>query len=131
MSETPDNLWFTSDHLWVTSVGFALLRAGITDFAQDSLGDVVAVTPPEVGSVVTAGGPCGEIESTKSISELVSPVTGTVTQTNGVVVDAPDIVNSDPYGEGWLFEVTVAPGTTVSQLERLMDASAYQRLIGE
>jgi glycine cleavage system H protein len=131
MSDFPEDLRFTADHLWVTSLSDSLLRVGITDFAQDSLGDVVAITPPEVGCAVRVDEPCGEIESTKSVSELISPVTGTIEETNQVAIDSPEIVNSDPYGQGWLFQVRIDLGTASVQLRQLMDAAAYQRLIGE
>jgi glycine cleavage system H protein len=106
MTDTPANLSYSSDHLWarVLADGNAV-RVGITDFAQQSLGDVVDVTPPRVGETVKAGEACGDIESTKSVSYLVAPVTGTVRTRNDDLAGAPELVNSDPYGEGWIFEV--------------------------
>lgn len=104
MSETvPDHLRYTSDHEWIDDGD--PVTVGITRNAADALGDLVYVELPEVGAEVTAGGVCGEVESTKSVSELFSPVSGTVTAVNDAVVDDPSLVNSDPYGEGWLFKV--------------------------
>ena len=96
--DAPENLRFSADHLWVDPTNDSLLRVGITDFAQQSLGDVIDVTPPEAGATVTAGEACGEIESTKSVSDLVAPITGAVEQRNDDLVESPDLVNSDPFG---------------------------------
>lgn len=130
MPDAPENLRFSADHLWVDPTNDSLLRVGITDFAQQSLGDVIDVTPPEAGATVTAGEPCGEIESTKSVSDLVAPITGAVEHRNDDLVESPDLVNSDPFGKGWIFEVRVDPATTAEQLARLMDAAAYRNLTG-
>ena len=124
MSDIPADLHYTSDHEWVRSNG-SLLTVGITAYAADSLGDVVYVDHPAVGSTVTAGAIVGEVESTKSVGEIFAPVSGTVTETNQAVVDDPELINRDPYGEGWLFTVE-----TTEQPE-LMDANAYRALIGE
>jgi glycine cleavage system H protein len=120
----PTDLSYTTDHEWVADPAGPCARVGITDFAAGALGDVVFVDLPEVGSTVTAGEPCGEIESTKSVSELFSPVSGIVEAVNAAVLDAPETVNSDPYGEGWLFTVTTdgPPPAT------LLDAPAYATL---
>ncbi len=124
MSDIPADLHYTSDHEWVRTNG-SLLTVGITAYAADSLGDVVYVDHPAVGSTVTAGAIVGEVESTKSVGEIFAPVSGTVTETNQAVVDDPELINRDPYGEGWLFTVE-----TTEQPE-LMDANAYRALIGE
>lgn len=117
----PTDRQYTAEHEWVVlEAGTATV--GVTEYAANALGDVVYLDLPEVGSGVVAGQPCGEIESTKSVSELYSPVTGTVASVNAAAVDAPEVVNSDPYGAGWLFTVTVeAEGP-------LLDAAAYTTL---
>lgn len=123
MSAIPTELQYTAEHEWVTTGDPATI--GVTANAADALGDVVYLELPEVGSQVTAGSVCGEIESTKSVSELYSPVTGTVVETNDDVVADPSLVNSDPYGRGWLLRVeVVATGT-------LLSAQEYAELIGE
>jgi glycine cleavage system H protein len=131
MPSAPENLRFSSDHLWVASVADALLRVGITDYAQQNLGDVIGVNLPEVGTAVTAGEPCGDIESTKSVSDLIPPVTGTIEKGNDSLADSPDLLNSDPYQKGWMFEVRCDPSTVAAQMDRLMDAGAYHHLTGE
>jgi glycine cleavage system H protein len=130
MTDTPDNLRFNGDHLWADPAGGSVLRVGITDYAQQSLGDVIAVTPPEVGTTVTAGEPCGDIESTKSLSDLIAPLTGTVEERNDQLLESPEVVNSDPYGEGWIFAARVDPATVAEQLNRLMDGAGYRDLTG-
>ena len=107
-----------------------LVRVGVTDFAQQSLGDVVDVSPPKPGDTVTAGQACGDIESVKSVSDLVAPVTGTVRARNDDLGEAPDLVNTDPYGQGWLFEIQTDPTKLDQQLAALMDADAYHGLVG-
>lgn len=121
----PENLKYTTEHEWVRSPGDAegSVRVGITDFAQDALGDIVYVSLPQVGDAVTAGETCGELESTKSVSDIYAPVTGAVVATNGALDTTPELVNSDPYEAGWLFEVSV---TDASQVEGLLDAATYQ-----
>ena len=132
MSDTPADLRYSKDHLWVrVDADSSLVRAGVTDFAQRSLGDVVDVSPPRADDEVTAGQPCGDIESTKSDSDLVAPVTGTVRSANDELTGAPELVNADPYGRGWLFDVEVDPSTLGQQLATLLDARAYRDLIGE
>lgn len=105
MSETPNHLQYTAEHEWID--GGTPATVGITATAADALGDIVYLELPEVGAALTAGAVIGEVESTKSVSELFSPVTGTVTEVNQAAVDEPSVVNSDPYGAGWLFKVEV------------------------
>lgn len=111
MSDTPqlpDDLQYTAEHEWVRDEGAGVVRIGITDYAQEQLGDVVYVDLPAVGAGVSAGETCGEIESTKSVSELYAPVTGTVVARNDALDSAPEQVNADPYGDGWLLDIEVA-----------------------
>ena len=121
MTTTPEDLRYTSEHEWVRGEG-PEVEVGITDFAQDSLGDIVFVTLPEVGAELTAGEACGELESTKSVSDIFAPVTGTVVEANAALEANPELVNSEPYGEGWLFRVRLADGFSVG---KLLDAAAY------
>lgn len=102
----PQQLQYTAEHEWVERTGDTL-RFGITDFAQDALGDIVFVTLPEPGTELVAGQPCGEVESTKSVNDVFAPVSGTVVARNEALDDDPGVLNSDPYGAGWLLEVTV------------------------
>ena len=120
----PEDLRYSSDHEWVKAEG-DLVRIGITDYAQDALGDVVYVQLPEAGAVVAAGDAFGEVESTKSVSEIYAPVAGTVVQVNTTLDDAPETVNSAPYGDGWIAVIQVAD---VSALDGLLDAAAYAAL---
>ena len=120
----PEELRYSSDHEWVKVDG-DLVRVGITDYAQDALGDVVFVQLPEVGADVAAGDSFGEVESTKSVSEIYAPVAGTVVEVNASLDDAPESVNSDPYGDGWI--VTIRPSDAAS-VEGLLDAAAYTAL---
>jgi glycine cleavage system H protein len=124
--QIPSDLRYSSDHEWASRSG-GEVRIGITDYAQDALGDVVFVDLPTVGNAVVAGGTIGEVESTKSVSEIYSPVTGTISAVNELLKDAPEKVNSDPYGEGWICVVTLSDDTT---FEALLDASAYGDLTG-
>jgi glycine cleavage system H protein len=122
----PEDLHYTKDHEWVRSQGDSpdvIVRVGVTDFAQEALGDIVFVTLPDVGSDVTAGSTCGEIESTKSVSDISAPVTGTVVARNESLDSAPELINSDPYGEGWMLEIRPADG---AGSEGLLTADAYQ-----
>lgn len=121
----PEKLRYSQDHEWVATDGDTI-RVGITDYAQDALGDVVFVELPEVGSEVTAGGSFGEVESTKSVSELYAPMSGEIVEVNNDLVDRPERLNDDPYGEGWICVIKV---TDSSQLDGLLDAEAYQTLI--
>lgn len=108
MSNIPDSLKYTKEHEWVASSATALVyRVGITDYAQAALGDIVYVQLPKVGEKLSADKVCGEVESTKSVSEIFSPVTGSVVAINSELNSAPESINSDPYGTGWLFEVSV------------------------
>lgn len=110
MSDAPNDLRYSRDHLWVrVNADTGLLRAGVTDFAQQSVGDVVEVTLPEPGVPVTAGDPCGEIESTKSVNDLIAPVSGTIRTRNDELDGQPELVNADPYGQGWMFDVEIDP----------------------
>jgi glycine cleavage system H protein len=119
-----EGLRYTSEHEWVRDEG-ELLRIGITAFAQDQLGDVVFVDLPEVGAEVEQGQSFGEVESTKSVSDLYAPVSGTVVERNETLDDRPDVVNADPYGEGWL--IAIRPNAP-EQLEGLLDEAAYAQL---
>ncbi len=118
----PNDRRYTADHEWILIDG-DVARVGITEFATGELGDIVFVDPPAAGDEVVAGERCGEIESTKSVSDLVAPASGAVVEVNSAVVDAPETVNADPYGEGWLYSMTVE-----SEGE-LLDAEAYAELI--
>jgi glycine cleavage system H protein len=125
--ETPDDLRYTAEHEWVQRRPDGVVRIGITAYAQDALGDVVFVSLPEPGSTVQAGEPCGEVESTKSVSDVYSPLSGEVITRNDRLDDTPELVNTDPYGEGWMFEVRPA-GT--EPLAELMDAATYRGQLG-
>ena len=121
----PDDLKYTPEHEWVRSPGQAesSVRVGITDFAQDALGDIVYVSLPEVGDEVEGGSTVGELESTKSVSDVYAPVSGTVAAVNEALDGTPELVNSDPYGDGWLFELVPSDTTEV---DALLDSDAYQ-----
>ncbi|OXM72351.1 MULTISPECIES: glycine cleavage system protein GcvH [Amycolatopsis] len=121
----PEELRYTEEHEWVATRADDVVRVGITEYAQDQLGDVVFVDLPEAGKSVTAGEPFGEVESTKSVSELFAPVDGEVVAVNDAVADSPELINSDPYGEGWLVEIKVSDADAVAGL---LDADAYNRL---
>ncbi len=122
----PEDLRYTTEHEWVRREGPTVLRFGVTAFAADSLGDVVFVHLPEPGSVLTAGEPCGEVESTKSVSDLYAPVDGTVVAVNVALEDSPDLVNASPYDAGWMVEVACASaGDADAAWERLLSASDY------
>jgi glycine cleavage system H protein len=125
----PEDLKYTSQHEWVRSPGEAegSVRVGITDYAQDQLGDIVYVTLPEVDTHVTAGEPCAEVESTKSVSEVYAPVSGTVVARNDAVDTSPELINSDPYGGGWMFEIRP---DDPAELDGLLDAKEYQNGLG-
>ncbi|AXB43055.1 glycine cleavage system protein GcvH [Amycolatopsis albispora] len=122
---TPEELRYTEEHEWVAVRDGESVRVGITEYAQDQLGDVVFVDLPEVGLTVTAGETFGEVESTKSVSELFAPLDGEVVAVNDAVADSPELINSDPYGEGWLIELKLSGSATP---DSLLDADAYQRL---
>jgi glycine cleavage system H protein len=120
----PDELRYTPEHEWVAING-STASVGITDYAQQALGDVVYVSVPAPGTRVTAGEPCGEIESTKSVSDIYSPVDGEVTEVNGDIEDDPGVVNSDPYGSGWLMRIAIDPG---GDQPGLLSAEEYAEL---
>ena len=126
----PDDLKYTAEHEWVRTPGEAegSVRVGITHFAQDALGDIVYVSLPAVGDTISAGAACGELESTKSVSDVYAPVNGEVASVNESLDATPELVNSDPYGGGWLYEVVPADPST---LDDLMDSAAYQATLGE
>lgn len=123
--QVPQQFRYSSDHEWV-SVSGNRVRVGITDYAQDALGDVVYVQVPSVGDTVTAGQSFGEVESTKSVSDVYAPVSGTVVSVNEALSGTPELLNSDPYGEGWLCEIEMSDA---AQVDGLLDAAAYQALI--
>jgi len=120
----PPDLSYTAQHEWVKITG-SVARIGITDYAQDALGDVVYVGVPSVGSSVVAEQSFTEVESTKSVSDIYAPVTGTVTAVNAALADQPELLNEDPYGAGWICEITIAGATP-----ELLDAAAYSSLVG-
>jgi glycine cleavage system H protein len=123
--EFPDNLRYSAEHEWVAVDG-ERARVGITDYAQDALGDVVYVQLPEVGATVAAMVACCEVESTKSVSDVYAPVSGTVAEANDALNNAPEKLNQDPYGEGWIFVIEMSDP---SELDQLMDATAYRQLV--
>jgi glycine cleavage system H protein len=124
----PDDVRYSSDHEWVRVTNDGTARLGITDYAQNSLGDIVFVQMPEPGTSVSQGDAIGEVESTKSVSDILSPVSGVVLARNDALDSTPELVNSDPYGDGWMIEIELAED---SDLDGLLDASAYAELIGE
>jgi glycine cleavage system H protein len=123
----PQDLRYTAEHEWVRTGEDGVVRVGITSFAQDALGDVVYVSLPAVGDTVAPGDACGEVESTKSVSDLYAPLAGEVTAVNEALDATPELVNSDPYGEGWMYELRPADAAAV---EALMDPAAYQEQLG-
>jgi glycine cleavage system H protein len=122
--EIPDDLRYSAEHEWVRVDG-GTVRVGITDYAQDALGDIVYVELPAVGTEVTVGGPLGEVESTKSVSEIYAPLSGTVSAVNEALTAGPEKLNEDPYGDGWICELTLADGVDPSTL---LDSAAYRDL---
>ena len=129
---TPNDRRYTEQHEWALvqgeEGGTTVVRVGITDHAQDALGDIVFVQLPDVGEEVGPGNPIGEVESTKSVSDVYAPIAGTVTAVNDVLADAPETINADPYGEGWLVEISVA-GDGGDPTGALLDAAAYEALV--
>jgi len=123
--DVPDDLKFSDDHEWVR-VEDGRVRFGITDYAQDALGDVVFVQVPTVGTVVTKGSSVSEVESTKSVSDIYAPVSGTIVEVNDELGDAPQRVNEDPYGEGW---IAVIEPSDLAELDQLLDAAGYRALV--
>jgi glycine cleavage system H protein len=124
----PDDLRYSSDHEWVRVTNDGTVRLGITDYAQNSLGDIVFVQMPEPGTDVEAGDPLGEVESTKSVSDVLAPVSGTVTARNDTLDSTPELINSDPYGDGWMIEIELSDPSAV---DALLDAAGYAEVIGE
>ncbi len=125
MSSVPAHLKYTKEHEWVEEVSPGRYRVGITDYAQGALGDIVYLQMPNVGDSVDAGKVCGEVESTKSVSEIYAPISGTVTAVNGDLNSAPESINSEPYGKGWLLEVEAS---SPNQLSELLSPEAYSVL---
>jgi glycine cleavage system H protein len=121
MSKVPDNLSYTKEHEWVQVVDANNIRFGITDFAQEALGDIVFVTLPAVGDDIASGESCGEVESTKSVSDIYAPVSGRVSAVNDLVETSPETINQDPYGNGWIAQVEV----DTSSLSGLLSADEY------
>lgn len=126
MSSIPADLSYTREHEWVKSSSGKNFYVGITDYAQSALGDIVYIQLPKVGDLVVQGKVCGEVESTKSVSEIYAPLTGKIIAINSNLDGAPEILNSDPYGNGWIFEVEVADEAEISTL---LSATDYQNLI--
>jgi glycine cleavage system H protein len=131
VSEIPSDLHYTAEHEWVRRTGPDSVQVGITDFAQSSLGDVVFVQLPDVGAEVTAGEPFGEVESTKSVSDLYAPLTAKVIAVNGDLEGNPQLVNSEPYGGGWLVELSAASAALDDGVAALLDADSYRNTITE
>lgn len=121
----PENLKYSKDHEWVLLTG-SIARVGITDYAQDALGDVVFVQLPATNIKVEAGTSCSEVESTKSVSDIYVPVSGTIVSVNDALTNAPNLVNTDPYGDGWIMEIEVSDFVSINNL---MNAAAYRQLI--
>lgn len=124
--EVPGNLFYTTEHEWVEERQQGRVRIGITDYAQDALGDIVYVALPQVGRSANAGESLAEVESTKSVAEVYAPLSGEVVAVNPALAANPELVNRDAYGDGWFFELALAPSTVVSGL---LDATAYRALI--
>jgi glycine cleavage system H protein len=122
MSDYPEDLKYSTEHEWIRSGNGSSVRVGITEYAADQLGDIVFVSLPAVGETVSAGDACGELESTKSVSEIFCPVTGVITAVNSLLEANPETINADPYGDGWLFELELDEG---ADLEDLLDADSY------
>jgi len=123
--EFPEQLKYSKEHEWVAIDG-ARARVGITDFAQDALGDIVYVQLPSVGVLVVANASCAEVESTKSVSDIYAPLSGTVVEVNDSLGDAPELVNQEPYGAGWIFTLELSDP---SEVDALLDAAAYRTLV--
>ena len=123
----PEDLRYTSDHEWVRTEG-DIVRVGITDYAQDALGDIVFVSLPEPGATLTAGGAASEVESTKSVSDVYAPLAGTVVDVNTELADAPQRLNQDPYGDGWIYTLRASDP---AEIDKLIDAAAYTKLISD
>lgn len=128
MSELPEELRYSPEHEWVRVDNAGIARVGVTAYATSELGDIVYVSLPTVGSSVVAGDTCGELESTKSVSDIFAPVSGVVTAVNDAVTDDPESIGADPYGEGWLFDVEMS---FPAELDELLEADDYAESIGE
>ena len=122
MSNTPTELAYTKEHEWVLKSGEGRYRVGITDYAQGALGDIVYIQLPKSGDVVNAGSVCGEVESTKSVSEIYAPLSGKIVSVNSALDSAPETINSDPYGAGWIVEIEISDA---NQLSTLLTAADY------
>ncbi|GBE67192.1 glycine cleavage system H protein [Mycobacterium sp. MFM001] len=131
MSDIPPDLHYTAEHEWVRRTGDDTVRVGITDFAQSALGDVVFVQLPDVGTDLTAGESFGEVESTKSVSDLYAPVSAKVIAVNGDLEGSPQLVNSDPYGAGWLLDLQLDGAALEQSFAELLDAEAYRGTLTE
>ena len=131
MSEIPSDLYYTSDHEWVRRTGDDTVRVGITDYAQSALGDVVFTDLPAVGTDVEAGSEFGNVESTKSTSELYAPITAKVVAVNEDLEDAPEQINAEPYGAGWLIDLQVDAASLTEALAGLLDADGYRATLDE
>lgn len=125
--EYPADLRYTADHEWVKDQGDGAVRIGISAFAQDALGDVVYVSLPTVGDTVSAGDACGEVESTKSVSDLYAPLAGEITAINEQLDATPELVNNDPYGEGWMYELKLSDASALGELQ---DVETYKAALG-
>lgn len=125
MSQVPDNLRYTKEHEWVSESGAMRYRVGITDYAQSALGDIVYIQLPKVGDIHNQGKVCGEVESTKSVSEIYAPLSGTVCAVNNDLDTAPESLNQDPYGAGWIYEVEISKS---EELATLLDSEGYKSL---
>lgn len=123
--EFPEHLKYTKEHEWIAVDG-TRARVGITDYAQDALGDIVFVQLPTVGTAVEAMSTCAEVESTKSVSDIYAPLSGSIAAVNGVLSESPELVNQEPYGVGWIFEVELS---NTAELDALLDANAYRALV--
>ena len=127
MSDYPEDLKYSAEHEWVRSGNGSTVRIGITDYAAEQLGDIVFASLPSLGETVAAGDACGELESTKSVSDIFCPVPGVVSAVNTLLESSPEIINSDPYGDGWLFELDLNDD---ADLDDLLDADAYAEQLG-
>ncbi|MBL1074039.1 glycine cleavage system protein GcvH [Nocardia sp. 2] len=131
MTDLPEDLRYTEEHEWVRKVGPTRVRVGITDFAQSQLGDVVFVQLPDVGREEAAGESIAEVESTKSVSDIYIPLAAKIVAVNDLLVAEPETINTDPYGDGWMFELEVSDAAALdAELAKLLDAAGYQGVIG-
>lgn len=128
----PDQLRYTEEHEWIEKISDTRVRVGITEYAQDKLGDIVFVQLPEIGSETQSGEPFGEVESPKSVSDLFAPLTATVVEVNSALESSPELINSDAFGEGWVVVLEVADADDLeAQLEETLDADAYKKITAE